>query len=77
METARRHYQQFRRLVMTMVKQKISQLIDSLLTENAELNRRSHIQEEEISRLRAELFHLKGQKQPAFTPNELDGLPEA
>lgn len=54
------------------VKQKISELIDALHTENAELHRKNRELKEEDLRLRAELFHLRGQTQQAVVPDLLD-----
>lgn len=59
---------------MSMVKQKISELIDALHTENAELHRKNNELNEENLKLRAELFHLQGQKQTAFVPDEMIGI---
>lgn len=55
-----------------MVKQKISELIDALHAENAELHRKNRELKEENLNLRAELFHLRGQKQQAVVPDLLD-----
>jgi cell division protein FtsB len=55
-----------------MVKQKISELIDALHTENAELHRSNQELNEENSKLRAEIFHLRGQAQSAVVPDLLD-----
>lgn len=55
-----------------MVKQKISELIDALHTENAELHRKNRELKEENLNLRAELFHLRGQTQQAVVPDLLD-----
>jgi hypothetical protein len=55
------------------VKQKLSELFDALHTENAELHRKNRYLNEENLKLRAELFHLQGQKKTAFTPDELIG----
>lgn len=54
------------------VKQKISELIDALHTENAELHRKIRELNEENLKLRAELFHLRGQTQKAVVPDLLD-----
>lgn len=47
------------------VKQKISELIDALYTENAELHRKNRELEEQNLKLRAELFYFRGQTQLA------------
>lgn len=47
------------------VKQKISELIDALHTENAELHRKNRELEEENLKLRQELFYFMGQTQLA------------
>lgn len=47
------------------VKQKISELIDALHTENAELHRKNRELEEQNLKLRQELFYFKGQTQLA------------
>lgn len=54
-----------------MVKRKISELIDALHTENAELHRQLRERDLNIEKLRAELFHLRGQTQMAVVPELL------
>lgn len=55
-----------------MVKQKVSELIDALHTENAELHRKLRELDEEIGKLECELLHLRGQTQQAVVPDLLD-----
>lgn len=55
-----------------MVKQKISELIDALLTKNAELERQARGRDVLIGKLESELFHLRGQTQQAVVPDLLD-----
>ena len=56
---------------MNSVKNKISELFDALLTENARLNRINREQAEEIQKLGAELFHLKGQTQKSVSAEDM------
>lgn len=58
------------------VKQKISELIDALLTKNAELERQVRGRDVLIEKLESELFHLRGQKQQAVVPDLLDEVRE-
>jgi len=55
-----------------VVKQKISELIDALLTKNAELERQARGRDVLIGKLESELFHLRGQTQQAVVPDLLD-----
>lgn len=55
------------------VKVKLSELIDALYTENAQLHCRNRELAQQNLVLRAELFHLRGQLQPsAPTHEEID-----
>lgn len=58
------------------VKQKISELIDALLTKNAELERQVRGRDVLIEKLESELFYLKGQTQQAVVPDLLDDVRE-